>query len=41
MLVNERARRSIRKMVIDEDGEWDVNTDHNVIWIELCVGKTY
>ena len=39
VLVNERARRNIRKMVIDEEGEWDVNTDHNVIEIELYVGK--
>ena len=39
VLVNEIVRRNIRKMVIDEEGEWDVNTDHNVIWIELYVGK--
>ena len=26
MLVNEGARRNIRKMVIDEEGEWDINT---------------
>ena len=40
VLANEGARRNIRKMVIDEDGEWDVNTDHNVLWVEFCIGKS-
>ena len=40
VLANEGARRNIRKMVIDEEGEWDVNTDHNVLWVEFCFGKS-
>ena len=40
MLVNEGARRNIRKMVIDEEGEWDINTDHNVLCIEVCIRKS-
>ena len=27
-------------MVIDGEGEWDVNTDHNVLWVEFCFGKS-
>ena len=23
-----------------EEGEWDVNTDHNVLWVEFCFGKS-
>ena len=30
VLANEGARRNIKKMVIDEDGEWDVNTNSDV-----------
>ena len=38
---NKRVRRNIRKMVIDEDGEWDVNTDHNVPNMDRVIcGKT-
>ena len=40
VLANEGARRNIKKMVIDEDGEWDVNMDHNVLWIEFCIAKS-
>jgi hypothetical protein len=40
ILVNERARGKVRSMKIDEEGEWDLNSDHNVMSLKYeCGGK--
>jgi hypothetical protein len=38
ILVNERARSKIKSMNIDEEGEWDLNTDHNVMSLRYECG---